>query len=449
MTLTSILATFTMIGLALVSTEANAQTNTTHLDVGLEILFKPFPEKENGSSEGDDSRVARVLDWLGCRKGLPITNEIDRILFAPQSPYRPIAFFIRPYFSVPNERSLGRQVVSTLPYIERKTCYVTALEHFDFRRDKGTRLMAQADSLLQDCAIAETDGYLAALLDKGLVENASGWAGRNARKHVAVRHVKVEGDAGGYFRAVLAEIGSPSKPSLTTVISELCDVYFCGTDEISIEEQELHQSLNIMRFAQDHNMTEPEAVRLMADALRETLRKKETDERGRLNLYSLITALSLSRGFGTEGVLLDAAFSEWNPNRYASLLGFLRIASPQATLNAARRVIDDKTNFTALERNGCYKKLAELAGSRESERTDIQNEIVSFLQTSIGREPNAFICHMLDVKLLNILPNWENSENRRKLAARFADQGDQNAIGSYFREVLQKIDNSSQREKQK
>ncbi|MDD2349831.1 MAG: hypothetical protein PHS50_16395, partial [Kiritimatiellae bacterium] len=62
MTLTSILATFTMIGLALVSTEANAQTNTTHLDVGLEILFKPFPEKENGSSEGDDSRVARVLD---------------------------------------------------------------------------------------------------------------------------------------------------------------------------------------------------------------------------------------------------------------------------------------------------------------------------------------------------------------------------------------------------
>ena len=33
MTLTSILATFTMIGLALVSIEANAQTNTTHLDV--------------------------------------------------------------------------------------------------------------------------------------------------------------------------------------------------------------------------------------------------------------------------------------------------------------------------------------------------------------------------------------------------------------------------------
>jgi hypothetical protein len=309
--------------------------------------------------------------------------------------------------------------------------------------------MVQADSLLQDCAIAETDGDLAALLDKGLVENASGWAWRNVRKHVAVRHAKVAGNAGGYFRAVLAEIGPPSKPSLTTVVSELCEVHFCGTDEISIEEQELHQSLNIMRFAQDHNMTEPEAVRLMADALRETLRKKETDERGRLNLYCLITALSLSRGFGAEEVLLDAAFSEWNPNRYASLLGFLRIASPQATLNAARRVIDDKTNFTALERNGCYKKLAELAGSRESERTDIQNEIVSFLQTSIGREPNAFICHMLDVKLLNILPNWENSENRRKLAARFADQGDQNAIGSYFREVLQKIDNSSQREKQK
>mgnify|MGYP001197263047 CR=1 FL=1 len=448
MTLTSMLAAFTIIGLVLVSIEANAQTNTAHPGVGLETLLKPFQEGESGSSEDDDSRAASILDWLGCRKELPVTNEIDRILFAPQSPYRPVAFFIRPYFSMPNERNLGRQVVCILPHLERQTCYVTALKHLDFRRVKGTRLMAQADSLLQDCAMAETDGDLAALLDKGLAANASGWAGRNARKHVAVRHAKVAGDAGGYFRAVLVEIGPPLKPSLATVVSELCDVYFCGTDGISIEEQESHQRLNIMRFAQDHNMTEPEAVHLMADALRETLQKKETDERGRLHLYCLITALSLSRGFDTEGVLLDAAFSEWNPDRHACLLGLFRIASPQATLNAVRRVIDDKTKFTTLERNGCYKKLAELAGYRETERTDVQNEIVSFLRASTEREQNSSICHMLDVKLLNILSDWKNSEERKKLAARFADQGDQNAIGSYFREVLKMI-NSPQREEPK
>ena len=412
----------------------------------MERILKDELAKTGG---GDSNTVTRALDAIRQRGEASVTNTLDSLLFSDTAAFCPGLFNTRAAFCGLDQWEFARRVVKAIPEEKRHSCYAAAIPLINVKwEDTLPRHVWQVFMLLQSCAAEETSAPLAELLDTALSKNAF-WAGRELRRHVAVRFADALGQPGRYFRQITKKIGPPTlQPDRAAMMQNLLE--FRWDDSAPKDYPFLLQKYRNTMFAQDYMLEERDVVRMIEAEFMRTLERRDNSESASLFRMFALPGIRRCNDPASTNMLLSAILkSEWNPKRTDTFSTYAEFMGVDA-LPAAREVLTRRDITLPEGRSLLYKAVARLV-RRDDATEDTIRTVSAFLKEFLSLDEGYRFS--LDMSLLEADPGWATSGERRNLAegevARLADTEKTPAL---MDEAFSRIDpgwaTSEEREKQ-